>query len=530
MSSTSQRARFDETAQKPANPAPPKKVEVSNNSIVNNPNHLAMKKIEYSKAQQLFADAKGGTNFSGGMGSIKICKYNDIYYVIKEISVPAENSKIVTTLREFFTMASLDHCAISPGDYFAIPPDNTFKTNAKQENCLVFYVLSKKLENFSCKHEIKRHIALTKNEPNVYADKMYGENITKEIAEKHDKCWESYDTKLKILYGSVGGLWYIHKIGLIHRDIKPDNIFLNGQMEPKIGDFGLAISDIVTQVTKTGLPGTEQFMPKPESMHSQWDPRDDIYCLALTFLMILNDIADNPTHILLTKFSSQWSESQYKQFDAIKVGEPIKLLPLSRNGTHYTKDSDSDSCLFKNLHYPVDKNFKNALKNCLSENRNQRLTLLELQKAIIAERNYCIQNKLCDFPEKPLIGLTFEQYCAEVDNNTMTKCKAPSLLSPLTKALIQNREEVLRNVTYTPDVASRLIVFEIDKKDETNDPVNDKRKNIESTKETMRKDMDKFSDNLRTDSNKEWSPELSILDELLDDGLLMNLKNMPKPQ
>ena len=40
----------------------------------------------------------------------------------------------------------------------------------------------------------------------------------------------------------VEGLAHIHAQGMIHRDLKPGNIFLNSSGHIKIGDFGLAIS------------------------------------------------------------------------------------------------------------------------------------------------------------------------------------------------------------------------------------------------------------------------------------------------
>jgi translation initiation factor 2-alpha kinase 4 len=40
----------------------------------------------------------------------------------------------------------------------------------------------------------------------------------------------------------LDGLSHIHSHGIIHRDLKPDNIFIDMANNPRIGDFGLAMS------------------------------------------------------------------------------------------------------------------------------------------------------------------------------------------------------------------------------------------------------------------------------------------------
>lgn len=45
---------------------------------------------------------------------------------------------------------------------------------------------------------------------------------------------------VKLVINVCHGLAHAHEYGILHRDIKPSNILLDGQMNPKIGDFGLA--------------------------------------------------------------------------------------------------------------------------------------------------------------------------------------------------------------------------------------------------------------------------------------------------
>ena len=73
---------------------------------------------------------------------------------------------------------------------------------------------------------------------------------------------------MEFALGIISALEAVHKLGVIHRDIKPNNILLSNY-GPKLIDFGISFSNDATSLTKTGiLTGTsawfapEQFLDR----------------------------------------------------------------------------------------------------------------------------------------------------------------------------------------------------------------------------------------------------------------------------
>jgi serine/threonine protein kinase len=90
----------------------------------------------------------------------------------------------------------------------------------------------------------------------------------------------------RILIDAAGALAAAHSVGLIHRDIKPDNIMLEGpERRVLLMDFGIAKMLRNTDVTLTGtgvLIGTPLYMsPEQGSGDKDVDQRSDIYSVGI---------------------------------------------------------------------------------------------------------------------------------------------------------------------------------------------------------------------------------------------------------
>ncbi len=84
------------------------------------------------------------------------------------------------------------------------------------------------------------------------------------------------------------GLEAAHGEGVIHRDLKPQNILINAAGGVRILDFGLARGFEAPSVTRTGLAvGTPDYMAPEQARGEEASVRSDIYAVGLTFYELL---------------------------------------------------------------------------------------------------------------------------------------------------------------------------------------------------------------------------------------------------
>src|SRR6185503_11576675 len=128
------------------------------------------------------------------------------------------------------------------------------------------------------------------------------------------------DETLRIANELCRALQHAHECGVVHRDVKPSNVWLTADGTAKLGDFGLAVARDRSRLTVEGMMvGTVAYMPPEQALGRTPEPRTDLYAFgAMLYEMVtgrppfLGDdaIAIVSQHLNTTPVAPSWHNGE----------------------------------------------------------------------------------------------------------------------------------------------------------------------------------------------------------------------------
>ncbi len=166
------------------------------------------------------------------------------------------------------------------------------------------------------------------------------------------------------------GLAEAHRLGVVHRDLKPHNIIIDRGGEARIMDFGIAQSRKTAGITEAGvLIGTPEYMSPEQAEGKELDSRSDIYSLGVIMFELLTGTVP------------------------FKADTPLKVAMMHKT------ESPPDP---RSINPQIPKDLSALILQCLEKNKNKRFSSCEdiIEEISRIEKGHPTAEKLLPDPKK----------------------------------------------------------------------------------------------------------------------------------
>jgi len=168
----------------------------------------------------------------------------------------------------------------------------------------------------------------------VFQSYISGISLDKLLLEKKQL---TEDRAIEIAFDICEGLSALHKAGIVHRDINPNNIVIENSGSATVIDFGIARQYSCGKDNDTMILGTPGYAAPEQFGFSQSNEKTDIYAVGVLMnVMLTGELpnvrrADGSLKKIIGKCIEVDSRKRYKTIDALK--KALKVMMPDNSGT-----------------------------------------------------------------------------------------------------------------------------------------------------------------------------------------------------
>jgi serine/threonine protein kinase len=133
----------------------------------------------------------------------------------------------------------------------------------------------------------------------------------------------------------LAAIRFAHRHGIVHRDIKPHNVLVDGEGRLKVTDFGIARAG-VSQMTEAGsIIGTAQYLSPEQAKGAPVDQTSDLYSVGVVLYELLTGVVpfsgDTPVEIAMKHLSNVPEPPSAKRADVPRDLDLVVMRALAKD-------------------------------------------------------------------------------------------------------------------------------------------------------------------------------------------------------
>ncbi len=154
----------------------------------------------------------------------------------------------------------------------------------------------------------------------------------------------SVDHAIELAIQVCKALEYAHRHGVVHRDLKPGNVWLTADGAAKLGDFGLAVLGDETRLTRVGvMVGTPSYMAPEQALGGAVDSRSDLYSLGCMLYEMLAGrppfVGENPFSVITQHLMTDPIAPSWHRPEIPSALDALILRLLQKEPSHRTSSA-----------------------------------------------------------------------------------------------------------------------------------------------------------------------------------------------